>query len=514
MAAGQHPAQSPGIRSGEERPSPAFAWWGLLLLLVYTTWAWAGLRPSFHLFSVVWAGILLAGLLAARSGSRRAIFHDPVFFLGLAFLALLALQWANAGRVQYFDVGYLRWMYMPPRWRGWPFAFAAADARQMLSWFFPAWVVALTLRAPVLDSRRQRSLLMALAGNAGLLALFGLAQYLSGTPAIYWLQPLKGHFFATFAYGNHAPPFFVLASALAAGLLYREVFDARLSPADTPSAARLRHPGRVALLVLLLGLCLTGAFLGFSRTGVILASLLGIFVVGYGWLRGWHVLTPAGRVNFLALSLATAAMVYFAVAGVGESGIRREFKLKIAAAEFPSATIWEHIDRELDRRPRFALAALSIWRQHPWFGVGGWGYKYLVADEVAEKYWPSLEKRGWANTHCDPLQFLAEFGLVGAGLLGAALAVMARRVCRRECRRQALGVMCIVGLGLVVLFSLVDLPFRSPAILYTWIAVLAALPQVCRSGPAAAAAGRPHRNAETIWELTATRATPPERIRR
>ena len=512
MAAGQHSTHSCGARSGAGRPSPAFVGWGLFLLLAYTTWGWAGLRPSLHIGGVALAGVLLAGLLAGRPEIRHAVLRDPVFSLGLAFLTLLILQWANAGRVQYFDAGYRRWMYMPPRWPGWPFAFAPADARQMLAWFFPAWVVALALRAPVLDPRQQRNFLMALVGNAGLLVLFGLAQYISGTSSIYWRQPLKGHFFASFAYGNHAPPFFVMASALTAGLLYREVFDARRFPADTPSATRLRHPGRVALLAPLLVLCLTGAFLGFSRTGVVLATLLGGFVVGYGWLRGWRVLTPAGRVNFVALSLGCAAIVYFAVAGLGESGIRREFKPKLAAPDAPR-TLWEHIDRELDRRPRFALAALSIWRAHPWFGVGGWGYKYLVAEEVSEKYWLSLAKRGWANAHCDPLQFLAEFGLVGAGLLFAAVAVMVRQICRRECRRQALGVMSLAGLGLVMLFSLVDLPFRSPAILYTWVAVLAALPRVCRSIPPAAAVW-PRGDSGTVLNALANRDVPPERMHR
>ena len=511
MAADRHSTGPGGTGCGEGRAGATFVFMALVFLLTYTAWAWAGLRPSFHLAGVAAASVLLAGLLAGgRSGIRRAIIRDAVFPLGLAFLALLTLQWANAGRVQYFDVGYQRWMYMPPRWPGWPFAFTAADARQMLAWFYPAWVVALALRSPLLDSRRQRRLLMVIACNAGLLALFGLGQYLSGTSAIYWLQPMKGHFFASFAYGNHAPPFFILTSALAAGLLYREVFDARPVPADTPSATRLRHPGRVVLLVPVLVLCLTGAFLGFSRAGVILASLLGAFVIGYGWLRGWRVLTPAGRVNFVALSLAAAGFVFFAVAGMGESGIRKEFKPKLAAPDSPR-TVWEHIDRELDRRPRFALAALAIWRQHPWFGVGGWGYKYLVADQVSPAFWPSLEKRGWANTHCDPLQILAEFGVVGAGLILGALGVMARALFQRDLRRQALGIMGLAGLGLVGLFSLVDLPFRSPAILYAWVAVLVALPRVCRFSGGPAAAGSARKGRGFVVEPKAMRAANPER---
>ncbi len=494
-------SQEPGGTGPARKPAlSAFLQAGVTGLLIYTIWAWAGLRPSFQVAAVAAAWILLGGLMfGGGAASWRAATRDPVFYLGLLFLLLLVLQWANAGRMQYFDAGYRKWMYMPPRWRGWPSAFAAADARQMLAWFFPAWVLVLVLRSPWLNRRELRSLLMWLAGSAGLLAAFGLVQYLSGTQAIFWRQPLSSHFFASFAYGNHAPAFFVLASALTAGLLYREVFDARHSPADTPSAARLRHPGRVVFLVPVLVLCLLGAFLGFSRAGVILAGLLVAFVVGYGWLRSWRVLQPAARVNFAALSLAVAAVLFFAVASVGETGIRREFR-RLALAPGAAPTLWEHVDRELGRRPHFVWAALQIWREHPWVGTGGWGFKYLVAERVPQEFWPALERRGWANVHCDPVQFLAEFGLVGSGLLLAAAGTLACGLCdRRRCRRDALWVMGVAGLGLVVLFSLVDLPFRSPAILYTWVVVLAVLPRLCRSsfkalpedGPAPGGAGAP-----------------------
>jgi hypothetical protein len=37
--------------------------------------------------------------------------------------------------------------------------------------------------------------------------------------------------------------------------------------------------------------------------------------------------------------------------------------------------------------------------------------------------------------------------------------------------------MGVIGLSLVLIFSLIDLPFRCPAILCTWMVVLAALPK-------------------------------------
>lgn len=471
------PAIRGRFQAAEAKPGTEVLRGLLLFLLVYTTWVWAGLRPSFHWVAVVAA----AGMLVVAIGwvgAWRAVLRDPVFFLGLGFLVFLAIQWANAGRVQYFDVGHQRWTYTPPRWPEWPSAFAREDARQMLAWFFPAWIIALVLRARLMNRRSLRGMFTLMASSIALLAIFGVIQLASGTRSIYWIQPLQGHFFASFAYGNHAAPFFVLASSLAAGLLFRELFESRPAPADTPSALRVQHPWRVACLVPTLALCLTGAFLGFSRAGVVLAGAFSLFAMAYGWIRGWRVLSPAARVNFAALSLAAAGGVYFLVVGLGAERIQKEFLPKPTADL--AQTVWERIDMELDRRPQFLRAAFDIWREHPWLGVGGWGYKYLVAGHVPEKYWPALERRGWANVHCDFLQFLAEFGLVGFGLLLGALGVLLRDAFdRRRCSRGAFWSMGMAGLALVVVFSAIDLPFRSPAILYLWVAMLAAMPMMC-----------------------------------
>lgn len=467
--------------SRSHRSTAVWTFWILTFLLVYTTWAWAGLRPSYHRIGLGAAGILLVALFAeGGSGAWRSVRRDPVFYLGLAFLGYLAIQWANAGRTQYFDVGYQRWTYTDPPWRGWPSAFARADAAQMLAWFFPAWTIAVAIRAQVLDRHALRRLLMFVACNAAVLALFGLVQFVSGTRSIYWIQPLKGHFFASFAYGNHVGPYFVLVAGLALGLLFREIFDVCESHADTPSAMRLRHPWRVVALVPTVVLCGVGANLGFSRTGVILAAMLGIIAAGYLWMRAWPLLHPAGRLNMAALSLAALGSLYFLVAGFGEQGIRKEFTLRSAVPGM-LRTAWDRVDLELGGRPRFARAAVTIWREHPWFGVGGWGYKYLVASHVPESDWPNLEKRGWANVHLDLLQFLVEFGVVGMSLLLAALGVLVRELfVARRCRHNSFCVMAAAGLVLTVVFSLVDIPFRCPAILYTWVALLAAMPVIGR----------------------------------
>ncbi len=465
--------------TGSSRPGVGMVYFLLVLLLAYTVWAWGGVRLSFHWAGVGLAGILLAVLAVVHPSGIRGLFRDPVVAIGAAFLVYLAIQAWNAGRTQYFDVGFQRWNYTPPPHPGWPSAFNRSEAVQMLAWFFPAWVVAATLRSRVLEGRKVKALLLFLSWNAGALALFGLIQFLSGTSSIYWIQPLKNIFFASFAYGNHAAPFFVLMGALAAGLAYRELFDNGMNRSHGVSPYRVGHPMRVGGLVGVLLLCLLGANLGLSRTGILLSWLVAVYVAAHGILRGWRLLRPAERLNLAALTLGVACLLYFAVAGIGGPAILREMS-PAEVGEASVLTAWQRLDMEMGHRPLFARAAWRIWVEHPWLGVGGWGYKYLVAEHVPDAMWEFLDKRGWANAHCDPLQFLAEFGAIGGGLLLAALGLMVRDAlrCRGHC--DSLWQLSIVGLLLVVGFSLIDLPFRSPAILYTWVAILAALPVVCR----------------------------------
>ncbi len=474
-----HPSYSNGRPSVAGKPLGHFVPRALLaFLLVYTPWVWAGLRPSFHVVAVVSALILLAWLVfPGRSAATRVCWRDPVFWLGAVLLGYLGMQWANAGRIQYFDVGYQRWTYTAPPWPNWPSSFSRAEAWQMVTWFFPAWVIALAIRSRILIPRELRSLMMWLVSISGLLAVFGLIQFASGTKSIYWVLPMQAQFFASFGYGNHAPPYFVLVGAVAAGLLFREVFDMPAMQMSGTMQRRIRHPGRVAVLGPVLLLCLASAHLGVSRSGVILSGLFFLFFAGYGLVRGWKLLRPAFRINLVAAFLAAGASLYFLVAGLGDQAIRKEFTAKEAPQVLQ--TVWERVDLELGGRPQFYRAAVQMWQAHPWFGVGGWGYKYRVAEYIPTELWPTLEKRGWANVHFDFLQFLVEFGIVGTGLLLGALGAMAIDLFHPDCRRNSLWVMGLAGLLLVGIFSVIDLPFRCPAVLYAWVAVLAALPQMC-----------------------------------
>ncbi len=458
--------KNPGVVS---RNLPGFlVQLGLAGLLIFTAWVWAGLRPSLHLAAVCMAVLVLILLLAAgRREGRRALARDPVFWLGWLFLGYVSVQCANAGRELYFDVGLKRWTYSPARWPEWPWAFDRAESLQMLTWFFPAWIVALAVRSPLVSGRSLRQLLLVVAYSSGLLGLLGLAQFVSHTKAIYWLVDPGCVFFASFAYANHAAAYFVLTAALTAGLLFHELFR----------GGRNVRRWRVALLSCSMVSCLTGANLSLSRAGVIMAWAFGLFSAAYGLARGWLLLPPVGRVYLAAFVVAGVCIFYFVVSGFGEQSICKEFTAK-APTHHALAPALGKVNLELGDRGLLLGAAMEIWRDHRWLGVGGWGYRRLVAFHVPETSREDLRRAGKANVHCDFIQFLVEFGVAGFGLLLGALGWMVLAVDCRGLWRDPLRLMCVIGLALVAVLSLIDLPFRCPAILYVWVLALAALPRL------------------------------------
>jgi len=132
-------------------------------------------------------------------------------------------------------------------------------------------------------------------------------------------------------------------------------------------------------------------------------------MIVYAIRKMWHKIHPGiprepwSRQYSPALFLAC-----FAAVGFGkERLVEKMSRLAPDIATLP--------DRAGASRLMVVTAALEIWRDSPWFGVGGWGFRYLASSHLPER---AVEKTaGLANVHNDPVQFLLEFGLVGSGLM-------------------------------------------------------------------------------------------------
>lgn len=441
------------------------------MLLLYSVWVWAGLRPSFHRFAF-YGSLPLAGLLlfGGPGAARRAVWRDAVFWLGLLFNGYLLLQWSNAGRELYLDPALNQWLYSDPPRPGWPYAFDAAEAWQMITWFFPAWIIVCAIRSPHFTRQSARHLVLTLIASAGLLALFGLIQSQSGTKSVYWLVPFRAGFFASFAYVNHTTSFFGLMTCVAAGYLFQALFiwksSRRWYDLVIPAAS---------ILAGLLALILCG-----SRAAVFFAGALALLIAGYGLIRFWQTGKPAQRLHAIALTLVVVTVLVASVGGLAKDAIVNEFKpkpIRRVTGEY-DAPGKVHLTLNLDLRILMARTGWQVWQTEPWIGVGGWGYKYLAAFHIPEEQWWIITRNGFANVHLDALQFLAEFGIIGFGLIAAVVILLVCDALRGFRLRQPFRIFAFAGLGLVMIHSIIDIPFRSPGVLYHWLAVLAFIPLI------------------------------------
>jgi hypothetical protein len=454
----------------------------VLLLVWFLTWVHGGTRPE-HLRSVPWLLFLLGNALlmlphqrgaetlpAARVRMGRSLLQDPVLWLGSALIVLLVLQGVYPTGLLPSGEGQSRTVLAAlNRWI--PFSINGAEARQLLDWFPPALAALLAVRHG-LNRQGRRALLHGLVWTGALLAVFGWIQEWSGTHALYGLTPLPAHFFASFGYENHAGAYFTLLFTISGGLWFQTQMDKE----GSKRAWRLLFP---------LLLNLSGVFGSRSRASMVLSILI---LAGGGLaciLASWTRLQRAPRI---------AAIVFAVLIVTLSLGIFRYMPQTGACAELATvrpATIFQ--DAIGDRLMQYR-SAWAMWCDFPVFGVGGWGYRYLLSEYVTpDELHYMKQANGKANVHNDALQFLAEHGLVGFGLMLAVIGVVLHPVVRGMLRAwrtvpvvdwdhpyvplllrvPATVYAILLGATATLIQSLIDLPFRSPAILITWTLCLA-----------------------------------------
>ncbi len=440
-------------------------------LLGWSAWARGGTVATLQ-SPLPWIGLGILAILAfdrldhvkTEPKAQRSWREDTVFWTGLVFLVLLLAQWGNAGRHPYFHPFDQQWVFTPPPNPGWPWAVDRNDAAEMLRWFFPAWALMLAFRHARRSAWLATRVAWFLVINAGLLAAFGIAQALSGTQHIFWITPLPSHFFASFGYENHAASYFALLFALAVGMLLQRLTAGQKSEVGNRRSEVNASANRRASIVtaaICAVLCLVGMALSFSRTGLALAvGLPGVALLVAARLF-WPRATIAQRVAGVAGLIMGLATVFFVVVSMGGDRLAKE----------SSGLYRINLARELDVRLFMVRSAAQMWMVNPWFGVGGWGFRHFVPVYALENAGTTLGM-GYANTHNDAMQFLCEFGAVGVGLMTSATLAFAWPLLRRVRGDLTPGLaLASAGLLAVVFHSLIDLPFRSPGILYAWLGV-------------------------------------------
>lgn len=418
-------------------------------------------------------------LAMARARVSRSVFSDPLLTIGAMLCLYLLLQYWNGGRTLAFDAVSNQWVFSPPPVRWGPFCVDPGEALQPLYWFLPVFAVALGIRH---GTNRQGKLILlrTIAGNGALFSLFGLAQYLSGTTSLFWMIPTGSRFFASFHLVNQAGAFFNLMFAVNLGLLVQ----AFLQKEDRWHTYWLGP-------ALVLNFC--GALFSMSRSGILFALLLLLCGGVYCMRHIWRQVETGVRFRMLSIYavvlVAGATFLFFLLP---ENPILRQLH-----------TIdWAKLDEGIiGVRWLQIVTAWRVWLDAPVFGVGGGGYHHfacLLLDEPQR----ALLHNGAAVGN-DLLQFLVEHGLLGVGLMLGGVAVLLAPVIRRLrlahmtnvdgwigepwllFRVSPVTILILAGTTLIFFESLIDLPFRSPAILITWVIALVCAPAFLATGSGA-----------------------------
>ena len=413
-------------------------------------------------------------------------------------------------------------------WPGLPWSLFAAESRNALDWFPPILVALIAVRHALLK-RNKRALMGFACVMSAVLALAGIVQYALDGQFLYWgMNATSGvdsqgglaYFFATFGYPNHAASWFSAVMLLSIGMA--------LWASEHRDAARL-HP---VVYIVCAVLCCVSAILSGSRAGMLFALFIVAFAALYIPFRCLGSWSPSARFSVLgtlflvaAVTLGTAAFRLYVIdanqtradaietaqadlAKAKSAGAQEAIDAALAAksnaealphyGEMPSVdlvfkeiydTDWE-VFFEDPIRGRSGYQGILAGRQHdayPWFGSGAWSFRwlntsYINPDAPEEKSWFGARGGvGQANVHNDTLQFLAEHGWIGFGLMLGCLASLAlpflwvlftspRHAFTDTLadrwwlnRIDAYCVFALVAILMMTVHSFIDIVFRSPA---------------------------------------------------
>lgn len=431
---------------------------GIFFLCGGTAWLRGGLYSPLQWFMLTIA-LLLCGGMAFLRPERLQIFRfrlvrDPLFYLGLTFLILIIAQWINSNYwVVADEEGVVEMSRNPPRWLPW--SVDREDSGQMFGWFFPAWVVVLLVRN-LLNKSHVKLLLYLLVWNSALLACVGIGQQIVGMEKMmgFWHAP-SDIFFATFDYPNHAAAWFYLNAALAAGLAHE-------------SAKKRKPPVQIAVWAVCFLMCIIASFMTLSRFGASIALIVLLVALVVFMRRALRNRKGSSAVNVYIAACIVALLGGTLFLGAGSGSLSKEVLSKALVGE-------KSVAGDLAGRIEQMPLAWEIVKDYPLFGSGGWGYRWLTKLYIPAEEWGFWEKASRANVHCDPLQFLSEFGFFGATCMGLIVAVLIAGAVAGA-RVGVLALWMGGGLAVVFLHSLIDLPFRCPAIVLQWCCLLSAVP--------------------------------------
>ena len=432
---------------------------------------------------------------SARERVWRALKKDPLTWTVLAFIFLLAVPFLNTGLCPVCDYAKIHVLNQDPSPTV-PFAPYCVNRMEHLNvflWFLPALTAMLATKHALLK-HGKRMLLSIFVWNGMFLALLGVIQQIADAEAPLWakLPGKTAYFFSTFGYPNMGGDYFTTLFAIAVALWrwnHHFAVKDRASRGDSATKA----PKHIYFWQKNLMLVPAAAFFfcalaTLSRASIMLVSLLAMLFFVHSLVSMFKKISKVKRFKTVVFSVAAMMGLLFCSFLFMPEPLQREIDTLDTAAV---------LDRVTGRGQYHVRVAMEIWKDNFVFGCGGWGYRHFCLPKMTSDELRQQQKVGGINVHNDYLQFLAEHGIVGFGLLVAivilllmdvfrnweALVRATRFVSRKELPPKPVLLFVLPASAFCLLAAAVatfvhgfgDCPLRSPAVLTLFFVSLASI---------------------------------------
>lgn len=479
-------------------------------------WLFGGARGDLLMPVVPWLFVFLIEVLfccpqrhqgettyEARSRVWYELKHSKLAWVSFGFLVLLLIPFVNNGLCTSCDAALIAQGVSPkPPLPFLPFCVNRMDHLNVVLWFMVV-LPSLVIVHHALARRGKRLVIELIVWNGAALALLGFVQGATDAPGPFWIshgvgRAKAGDFFSAFGYPNMAGDYFTTLFGLAVALWRDKCEQSRraeadmdpseLSGSDAKKCGRFwrRHYFLMPAVVFFFAALNT-----LSRAAIILATATAIVYFVHTLVLVLSRMRRSRRVFVGVWSMVVFGLIVFFAA------ISMPNKMRKEVSTLESIGM---LDRVTGREQYHGDVAPAIWKDHPLFGVGGWGYVHFCVGKMKELEIPlkQLQTVGGANVHNDHLQFLVEHGLVGFGALVALVVLLLwpiirqwRRTVRdlrfkksKDLPPKPIAIFALPAPAFFILLTALatvvhafgDCPLRSCAVLDLFFISLAALP--------------------------------------
>ena len=436
----------------------------------------------------------------ARDRVWSALKRDPAVWTSLLLTLLLAVPFFNKGLCVNCDADLIAaGASSAPPIPFMPFCVNRIEHLNVFLWFAASLSAAVVVRH-CLTTSGKRLVLSIIVWNGFALAALGFLQNALGAPGPLWngetglprvsgMQDGMALFFSTFGYANMAGCYFVLMFGIAVALWrstarqVQEEYNMKdISNAATKSSRMFWRKNYYLIPATVL---FYAALYSMSRSAIIFASACAATYIVHAFMTYLSRLkTKLKKLRALTIGIFSICILMF---------LATVFMPEKAVEEVNSLNAIETFDRISGRADRMKSIATDIWHENMLFGCGGWGFKHFAAQRLPKNQYIV----GGINVHNDYLQFMAEHGAVGFGLLIAVVAMLfwpvgrawgemlkrTRFMKKRDLPARPVAifvlpapVFCILVADICALVhAFGDCPFRSPAIMTLFFVSLAAM---------------------------------------